>query len=278
MNILITGANGMLGRDLTARLAADHEVHPYPSSALDITDPVAVQREVLRTAPDLIINCAAYTDVDGCETERDKARQVNAEGPEHLAKAADGAGAALLHVSTDYVFDGTSRTPYGESDPTGPVTEYGRSKLAGEEAVRRHCPRHYIVRTAWLYGEHGNNFVATMLRLAQSNPSLTVVDDQVGNPTWTKDLADAIGRLIETSAWGTYHATNAGEVSWCGFAREIFRLRGIATQVTPVTTAEFPRPAPRPAYSALGRKGLAALGIRMRPWQEALAAFLRENP
>ena len=273
MRILITGANGMLGRDVTAELAPRHEVRPFPRAALDIADFAAVRDEVGRVAPDLIVNCAAYTDVDGCESDPEGAYLGNALGPRHLAVAAAAVGAALLHVSTDYVFPGDAERPYTEFDPVGPATVYGRSKLAGEEAVRDHCPRHYIVRTAWLYGEHGHNFVHTIRRLAAEKDRLTVVDDQIGNPTWTADLARVIGQLIETGAYGTYHATAVGEVSWHGFATEIVRLSGLSTPVDPVPSERFPRPAPRPAYSALDNLCLRQLGIEMLPWREALEDF-----
>ncbi len=274
MRILLTGANGMLGRDLMAQLGADHQVHPFPRQALDVTDPQAIWRTVTELDAELIINCAAYTDVDGCERHPRDANRLNALAPRYLAVAAQETGAALLHVSTDYVFDGTGTTPYTEFDPVGPATAYGRSKLAGEHEIRRHCPRHFIVRTAWLYGAHGGNFVDTMLRLAGERDHLNVVVDQVGNPTWTVDLARAIGRLIDTNAYGTYHGTAEGEVSWHGLAREIFRLRGLTTEVQPVTSEQFPRPAKRPAYSSLDNVCLGELGIHMRPWNEALADYL----
>ncbi len=274
MKILLSGANGMLGRDLIACLAATHEVHPFPLAALDITDGRAVTEAVADIGPELIVNCAAYTDVDGCEDHQERAWRVNALGPRHLALAAERIGAALLHVSTDYVFDGTADTPYTEFDLVAPVTAYGRSKLAGEEEVRRHCARHFIVRSAWLYGAHGSNFVGTMLRLAAERDTLNVVMDQVGNPTWTVELAGVIARLIETESYGTYHATATGEISWHGFALEILRLKGRVTDVLPVTSEQFPRPARRPAYSALDNLCLRNLGITMRPWAEALAEYL----
>ncbi len=277
MKIALIGAAGMLGRDVMDVMAAHHPMHPYPKEALDITDAGQVVQAMEKLQPDAVINCAAFTNVDGCETEPDTAMRINGDGAKNLAVAADKVGARLLHISTDYVFDGTAKVPYVESDPTGPVTEYGKSKLAGEEAVRGACDRHFIMRTAWLYGAHGNNFVATMLKLAAEKDQLTVVDDQVGSPTWTRDLAQAIRQLIETDAFGTYHATNSGQCSWYGFAREIFRLGGIATKVLPVTSDQFPRPAKRPAFSALNTGALTALGITLRPWEEALAEFLGQG-
>ena len=277
MKIALIGAAGMLGRDVMDVMAAHHPMHPYPKAALDITDADQVVQAMEKLQPDAVINCAAFTNVDGCETAPDTAMRVNGDGAKNLAVAADKVGARLLHISTDYVFDGTAKVPYVESDPVAPVTEYGKSKLAGEEAVRGACDRHFIMRTAWLYGAHGNNFVATMLKLAAEKDQLTVVDDQVGSPTWTRDLAQAIRQLIETDAFGTYHATNGGQCSWYGFAREIFRLGGVATKVLPVTSDQFPRPAKRPAFSALNTGALTALGITLRPWEEALAAFLQKR-
>lgn len=278
MRILLTGANGMLGRDVMAELAATHQVHPFPRQALDVTDPEAIRRAVAQVDAELIINCAAYTDVDGCESHPRDANRLNALAPRYLAVAAERAGAALLHISTDYVFDGTASTPYTEFDPVGPVTAYGRSKLAGEEEIRRHCAHHFILRTAWLYGAHGGNFVDTMLRLSGERDRLSVVVDQVGNPTWTVELVRVIGRLIDTDAYGTYHATAEGEVSWHGLTQTIFRLKGLATEVLPVTSEQFPRPAKRPAYSSLDNLCLGRLGIVMRPWDEALADYLANGP
>lgn len=268
----------MLARDVMAELAGRHQIHPFPEEALDITDFSAVRRVVGDIRPDLVVNCAAFTDVDGCETRQAAAFAVNALGPRHLAVAAHEAGAALMHVSTDYVFDGTATSPYTEFDPVGPATAYGRSKLAGELEIRAHCPRHYIVRSAWLYGAHGNNFVHTMLRLAGERERLTVVNDQFGNPTWTVELARAMGALMEIGAFGTYHATAKGVASWYDLAREALRLKGVGTPVDPVDSAAFPRPARRPAYSALDTDCLSRLGIAMRPWTDALAEYLKDNP
>jgi dTDP-4-dehydrorhamnose reductase len=267
----------MLGRDVMAELGAVHQVLPFPKEALDITDAEQVDRVVGQVAPDLIINCAAYTDVDGCESHRQASLAVNALGPRNVALAATRHHAALLHISTDYVFNGQADVPYTEFEPVAPVTAYGVGKLAGEEAVRTHAPRHFILRTAWLYGAHGPNFVHTMLRLAAEKDALTVVDDQVGNPTWTRDLARVIGQLIETDAYGTYHATAEGQVSWYGFCQEIFRIKGVSTPVSPVTSDQFPRPAKRPAFSGLENFCLKARGIQMRPWNEALAEFLAKK-
>lgn len=278
MKILLTGANGMLGRDVTACLGGRHQVLPYPREALDVADPSAVRAALAAARPEAVVNCAAFTDVDGAEKRREDAFRVNALGARNVAVAAQAVGARVVHVSTDYVFDGAAAGDYTEFDPTGPLNVYGRSKLAGEEEVRAHVRRHYVVRSAWLYGAHGRNFVWTILRAARERDRLTVVDDQVGAPTWTRDLAGVIGDLLETEQYGTYHAAAAGSCSWYAFAREILRLKGVATPVEPVTTAHFPRPARRPARAVLHNLCLEALGIRMRPWDEALAEFLAGTP
>lgn len=277
MKILLTGANGMLGRDVTAFLAPHHQVLPHPREALDVTDPRAVLETVRALAPEAIVHCAGFTDVDGAEARRDAAFRVNALGARHVAVAADAVGAVLVHVSTDYVFDGTAAEPYTEFDPPAPINAYGRSKLAGEEAVRTHCRRHFILRTAWLYGAHGRNFVRTILRAARERDALAVVDDQVGSPTWTVDLARVIGEVIETGAFGTYHASAEGQCSWYTFACAILKAKGIDTPVRPVESAEVPRPARRPPYAVLRNLCLEALGVRMRPWDEAVAEFLARD-
>lgn len=278
MKILLTGANGMLGRDVMARLGSRHQVLPYPRQALDIADPEAVRAAVAAARPEGVINCAAFTDVDGAEQRREEAFKINGLGARNVAVAAQAVGARMVHVSTDYVFDGAAPEPYTEFEPTGPLNVYGLSKLAGEEEVRVHAPRHFIVRSSWLYGAHGRNFVWTILGAARQRDRLEVVDDQVGTPTWTADLARVIGDLIETEAYGTYHASAEGSCSWYAFTREILRLKGMQTPVAPVTTDRFPRPARRPARSVLRNLCLDALGIGMRPWQEALAEFLSGTP
>lgn len=278
MRVLVTGANGMLGRDVIARLAARHQVLPYPREALDIADPAAVRAAFDAARPDWVINCGAFTDVDGAEARRTDAFTVNALGARHVALAADAVGAALAHVSTDYVFDGAASDPYTEFDPTGPINVYGLSKRAGEEAVRTHCRRHFIVRSAWLYGEHGRNFVWTILKAARERDALEVVDDQVGSPTWTADLAGVLEALLATEAYGTYHASAEGSCTWYAFTRAILGARGLDTPVRPVTTDRFPRPARRPANSVLDNLCLRALGLSMRPWEEAVAEFLAKTP
>lgn len=278
MKILLTGANGNLGRDVTAHLAPRHQVLPHPREALDVTDPRAVLETVAAVAPEAIVHCAGFTDVDGAEARRDEAFRVNALGARHVAVAADAVGALLVHVSTDYVFDGAAAEPYTEFDLPAPLNVYGRSKLAGEEAVRTHCRRHFILRTAWLYGAHGRNFVGTILRAAREKDALDVVDDQVGCPTWTLEVARVIGEVIDTGAFGTYHASAEGQCSWYAFACAVLKARGIDTPVRPVDTERVPRPARRPPYTVLRNLCLEALGVRMRPWDEALAEFLAETP
>ncbi len=228
----------------------------------------------------MIINCGALTNVDGCETSRDLAFAINAEGPKSLAEIARDQNITLVQVSTDYVFDGEgiledgTLRPYVEADAIDPKTVYGESKAAGEKAVADTVPKHFIVRTAWLYGD-GKNFVKTMLALAKTHPKLTVVADQVGSPTSTVDLARAILALIKTDAYGLYHGTCQGQCSWCDFAKEIFRLGGVDVQVDPVTSEEYPSATPRPKYSVLENKALQDLGLDVfRPWQDALVDYM----
>lgn len=275
MRWLVTGAKGMLGRDATdVLIAAGAEVTPADRSDLDVLDAAAVS--ALVKGHHVVLNCAAWTAVDDAEENEPQAFAVNAVGAGHLARAARDAGARIVQVSTDYVFDGTSRTPYDEDAPLSPVSAYGRTKAAGEWAVRAEHPAgHLVVRTAWLYGAHGGCFPRTIARLARERDSLSVVDDQVGQPTWTRDLADLVRRLVEADApAGTYHATSSGETSWFGFARSVVESAGLdPLLVTPTDSAAFSRPAPRPAYSVLGHARLDALGIEpIGPWADRWAA------
>ncbi|GAA1793806.1 dTDP-4-dehydrorhamnose reductase [Luedemannella flava] len=279
---LVTGAGGMLGQDLLAVLKdTPAAVTALTRADLDITDPAAVRAAV--TGHDVVVNAAAWTDVDGAESAEDAATAVNGTGVGHLADACADAGARLLHVSTDYVFPGDGTSPYPEDAPTAPVNAYGRSKLVGERAVTTLLPDDgYVVRTAWLYGAGGRNFVSTMLRLAAERDTVAVVNDQRGQPTWSRALAKqlvALGSaaLAGTAAAGVYHGTAAGETTWYGLAREAFALRGLdPDRVRPTTSAAFVRPAPRPAYSVLGHDRWAAAGLAPLPdWRESLAAFLR---
>ncbi|MFD7067908.1 dTDP-4-dehydrorhamnose reductase [Streptomyces sp. NPDC059913] len=269
----------MLGRDVLARLAAeDVTAVAADRAALDVADADAVRAAFEEHRPAVVVNCAAWTAVDDAESQEEAALRVNGTGPEVLARACREHGAVLLQVSTDYVFAGDADKPYAEDDPTGPRGAYGRTKLAGERAVLGTLPETgYVVRTAWLYGAGGGNFVRTMIRLEGVKQTLDVVDDQRGQPTWTVDLADRLVRLGQAALAGTapagvYHGTSGGETTWFGFTREIFRLLGTDPErVRPTTSAAFVRPAPRPAYSVLGHDRWAAAGIEpVRDWREAL--------
>ena len=274
MKILVTGANGQLGTDIIKYFNQD-EVFGYDVDVLDITDIKQVLDLVKQMKPELIINCAAYTNVDGCEENEELAYKVNAIGARNLAVAAFETNARLLHISTDFVFDGCTDKPYLEFDTPNPLSIYGKSKLAGEELIRQICPRHYILRTAWLYGKNGNNFVKTMLKLGQEKKTLTVVDDQIGSPTFTEDLIRAVAEVIKTQAYGTYHATNNGQCSWNEFAKKIFEYAGLpGIEVLPISTEELGRPAKRPQYSVLRNFMLEAqLNHKMRNWEEALKEY-----
>jgi dTDP-4-dehydrorhamnose reductase len=271
---LIVGAKGQLGSDFLELLGADAVGVDLPE--IDITSPASVAAVVAAADPDVVVNCAAYTAVDAAEADEATALAVNGDGPRNLARALVGRpGARLVQISTDYVFAGDGIGPYDEDAPTGPLSAYGRTKLAGEEAVLSVLPdRSYVVRTAWLYGEHGANFVKTMLRLEGERETVSVVDDQRGQPTWSRDLARQIIALVQAGApAGIYHGTNAGEVTWHGFTQEIFRLVGADRARVLATTSEaFVRPAPRPANSVLGHRRWAEAGLTpMRPWQDAIA-------
>jgi len=270
--ILVVGSNGMLGQELMGLFGS--AARGVDVDEIDITDLESVQRVLITLKPRAVVNAAAYTDVDGCEAQAELALQVNGEGVAHLAMISKEIGAKLVQVSTDYVFDGGKDLPYQEDDAPAPLSIYGESKLAGEMNARFN-PDHLIVRTQWLYGHAGKNFVETMLTLAGQRSELTVVDDQIGSPTWTYDLALAIKALIDKGCRGTYHAANTGFVSWNGFAREIFRLADLDVAVTPMSTAQLGRPAPRPLHSTLDCGKLAQdTGLVARPWQEALKRYL----
>jgi dTDP-4-dehydrorhamnose reductase len=280
VRLLVTGSAGMLAHDVR-RVAerAGHELVLVDLPELDITDADAVNAFFARERPEGSINCAAWTDVDGAEAKREQAHAVNADGAGNLARAAAAIGTPLLHISTDYVFDGvapldaTGRArPYVESDPTGPRSVYGSTKLDGERQVLAASPRHAVVRTAWLYGVDGPNFVATMLRLASERDAVQVVDDQIGSPTWSGHLAPAVLGLLEREVSGLVHMTGAGAVSWNGFAKEIFRQAEVDCRVEPASSEQMARPAPRPAYSVLESERADVLP--MPPWQDGLAGYL----
>ncbi len=269
MRWMVTGALGMLGTDMVARLTTDgHEVIPVDIGELDITDPGAV---AAMPAVDILVNCAAFTAVDAAEEKEGAAFTLNAVGPQLLARAARARGARMVQISTDYVFAGNGTEPYLEDEVIAPLSAYGRTKAAGEWAVRAEAPDHLIVRTAWLYGANGACFPKTMARLAAEREVLQVVADQVGQPTWTVDLVDLIVRLVEAKApAGTYHGTASGQVSWHGFTREIVTTIGKDSgMVHPTTSEAFQRPAPRPAYSVLSHRRLREIGITpIGPWNE----------
>ncbi|MEU0303723.1 dTDP-4-dehydrorhamnose reductase [Streptomyces sp. NPDC006175] len=282
---LVTGAGGMLAQDVLARLARDGEsAVGLDRKALDITDADSVRRAVEEHGPSVIVNCAAWTAVDDAETREDEALRINGEGPRLLAEVCAEHGIVLLQVSTDYVFDGQADEPYAEDAPTAPRSAYGRTKLAGERAILSLLPdRGYVVRTAWLYGAGGGNFVRTMIKLEGIKDTLDVVDDQLGQPTWTGDLADRLvrlgrGALAGTAPAGIYHGTSSGETTWFGFTRAIFEQLGADPErVRPTTSAAFARPAPRPAYSVLGHDRWAKAGLEpIRNWREALAESFKD--
>ncbi|MFD7311817.1 dTDP-4-dehydrorhamnose reductase [Promicromonospora sp. NPDC059942] len=258
---VVFGAAGMLGQDLVAAArAAGHEVAGIRRSDVDITDASAVLDAV--AGHDVVVNCAGWTAVDDAETHEAEAFAANATGPAHLARAAAASGARLVHVSTDYVFDGGATRPYAEDAPVDPRSAYGRTKAAGEWAVRAYAPDALVVRTAWLYGAGGKCFPQTIARVAGERDRLSVVDDQVGQPTWTADLADLIVRLVAARApGGLYHGTASGQVTWHGFAREVVAAAGLTTPVDPTTSAAYQLPAPRPAYSVLGHDRLREAGV-----------------
>ncbi len=276
MRFLVTGGAGMLGRDLEDVLTtAGHEVTAAGRADLDVTSLEACRQAV--AGHEVVVNGAAWTAVDDAETHEAQAFTVNATGAANLARACAEAQVRLVQVSTDYVFSGDATTPYAEDAPLAPRSAYGRTKAAGEWAVRATCPQSWVVRTAWLYGEHGPNFVKTMARLAGERDTVSVVDDQRGQPTWTRDLAEGIERLVAAEApFGVYHGTSSGETTWFGFTREIFGSLGLDPErVLPTTTEAFPRPAPRPAYSVLGHDAWATAGLDPLPdWRTALGTSL----
>ncbi|TMV17510.1 dTDP-4-dehydrorhamnose reductase [Paenibacillus thermoaerophilus] len=281
LRVLVTGANGQLGRVVTERLAAaGRTAIGLSRQELDITDAAAVRRAFERFRPHAVIHAAAYTAVDRAESEPDEAYRTNAYGTRHVALAAAAVRAKLVYVSTDYVFDGRSREPYDEFAPTAPLNVYGRSKLAGEMFVRELHRQAFIVRTSWVYGRHGGNFVKTMLRLGRERTAVDVVDDQTGSPTLADDLAACLLRLVDTDRYGLYHVSGAGSCTWREFAQAVFDLGFGAgkAEARPVTTAQFPRPARRPAYSVLDHRALRLNGFPpMRDWREALAEFIAKH-
>ena len=275
MRFAVTGAAGMLGQDLVTTVrAAGHDAVGFSRGELDITDADAVANAVCSVRPDVVVNCAAWTDVDGAEHDEDGAVAVNGAGAGNVARAAAARGAWAIHVSSDYVFDGAKRSPYLESDPVAPLSSYGRSKLAGERAVAVEAPgRHTIVRSSWLFGAGGRCFPATILRLANERDELKVVDDQVGCPTFTGHLASALVQTALERPVGLVHTAGGGSCSWYEFAREIVATAGVSCEVRPCTTAEMPRPATRPAYSVL-RSERGEEVPSLPDWREGLAEYM----
>ncbi len=284
MKILITGSNGQLGRELNKQLSQQHDLLLVDIKELDISNLAEVNDYFEKNKIDLVINTAAYTNVDKCEEEYNSAQNVNAIGPRNLAMVANKFNIAIIHISTDYVFEGLGnkdsnggRRAYYEFDLPNPQSIYGRTKLLGEKYVITHNPKHFILRTAWLYGD-GNNFVKTMLNLAREHQQLKVVDDQVGTPTSTYELAKAIGVLLTSEEYGIYHATCEGQCSWYHFAKKIFEHKNINIDVQPCKTEEFPRPAKRPEYSVLENSMFKTrFNYQFNEWEDALIKYLKEN-
>jgi dTDP-4-dehydrorhamnose reductase len=279
MRIVVTGGAGMLGTDLLIRLACGHEAKGIDLADVDILDEHGTRDVIVGIRPDWVIHCAAFTNVDGCEKEPEKAFSVNADGARNVAKACWSAGARLLYVSTDYVYNGSKKEPYVETDTPAPLNAYGKSKLKGEHEIMGVLPDALIVRTSWLFGENGPNFVKAILGQVGKKKELEVVADQVGNPTYTPDLADALARLVECGAKGLYHVSNSGSCSWFEYARKVLELAGASEmEVKPITTSELGRPALRPAYSVLSNEKYSLLtGHALRGWDEALSEYLKDK-
>jgi len=277
MKILVTGANGQLGQDVVRIFSEKgYDVLACSRKELDITDQLQCESVILAYQPDAIIHCAAYTAVDAAETDEDGAYLVNAAGSRNIVVAAEKVGAKICYISTDYVFDGNSPTSYREYDNTDPKTVYGKSKRAGEYLVQTLSSKYFIVRTSWVYGAHGSNFVRTMLKLGAEKPSLQVVHDQVGSPTYTVDLAHFLEVLVQTEFYGVYHASNTGSCSWYEFAQAIFEEAGLWPELLPCTTNQFPRPAPRPSNSVMEHLSIRMNGFQdLRPWRDALKEFIK---
>lgn len=267
--VLVTGANGMLGQDLCPILEdCGYEVVETDVDTLDITNFDMTKKVISNEKPDILVHCAAYTNVDKAEEEQELAHKINGVGTENLAKVCGNNDITMIYISTDYVFDGKNQEKYLPTDKTNPINIYGKTKLEGEIAVQKYCKKFYITRTAWLYGIHGKNFVETMISLADK-PELKVVDDQIGCPTWTVELADGIVKLLDEGMdYGIYHLCGSGETSWYGFAKEIFKLTGLSVNLKPCTTDEFPRPANRPKHSVMENNNLC------RNWKRALKDYI----
>jgi len=276
VRVLVLGHKGMLGNDVM-QLFADCDLHGLDIDEVDITNYDDLNEKVTAISPEVIINCAAYTNVDGCETNRETAFDANAEGVKNIGKICRDNNIKLVHISTDYVFNGGKGSPYREDDETEPLSVYGESKLAGEEYLNELLDDHIIARTEWLYGKNGKNFVTTMLSLSENHDRLTVVNDQFGSPTYTKDLASIIKVMVDKSLSGTYHVSNSGDTTWHGFAKRIFELTGNNIPVDEVSSDKFIRPAKRPAYSVFDLTKLHSdTGSEMPNWEDALKRYLKE--
>ncbi|WCK56169.1 dTDP-4-dehydrorhamnose reductase [Aneurinibacillus sp. Ricciae_BoGa-3] len=279
MRILVTGATGQLGMDSVYCLnKVGYDVYGCTREQLDITDNQEVYEIINQVKPDVVLHTAAYTKVDDAELQPETAYRINAYGTRNVACACEQIGGKLVYISTDYVFDGKSSKPYNEFEAPSPIGVYGKSKLAGEQFVRQFSSRYFIVRTSWVYGAHGTNFVKTMLKMTKERNEIRVVYDQIGSPTYTVDLARFIGNLITTDLYGTYHASNSGSCSWYEFAKAIFEEAGIShVKVSPVTTNEFPRPAPRPPYSVMDNMAIRLNGFEPLPcWKESLEKLIKQ--
>ena len=282
MRVFVTGVKGQLGHDVMNELAKrGHEGIGVDIEEMDITDAESVRKVITEANPDVVIHCAAWTAVDLAEDDdkKEKVHQVNAVGTENIAKVCHDLDCKMIYISTDYVFDGTNHRPYRESDKVNPISQYGTTKRKGETLLLALAPQAIIIRTAWLYSAHGKNFVKTMLRLADSQPEIKVVCDQIGTPTFARDLARAVVKVLQSHQWvpGIYHFTDEGAASWYDFAKAIFRIAGKDVKVTPIPTEDYPTPASRPSYSILDRTRIkATYGIEIPHWEEALADCLRQ--
>lgn len=276
--IIVFGAHGMLGSDLLKAFARQGDVTGFDLDQVDLTDEAAVKKLLLALRPEVVINCAAYTDVDGCEINKETALKVNAQVPRLLARCCQDLRAKLVHYSTDYIFDGTKLSPYREEDVAHPLNVYGETKWKGEEAIRGNLEDHLIIRTSWLFGANGKNFIKTILKMAQTHEELTVVTDQVGAPTYTQDLVKATWHLLEENATGVVHVTNSEQCSWFDFARKILEMSAVKNvRVLPVTSQQYQRPAVRPKYSVLSNEKFEAMfDFRLPAWSEALREYLKE--
>jgi dTDP-4-dehydrorhamnose reductase len=275
MKVLIIGSEGMLGHDLVDILSAENEISTTTIDTLDITDIKKTIETVKNINPNVVIHAAAFTDVDGSESNEDMAYKVNVIGTRNVAVACNEVDAALVYICTDYVFDGTKGSSYYEYDQTNPLSVYGKTKHLGEVYIRDILNKFYIVRTSWLYGFHGPNFITTMLKLAEKMDSISVVSDQIGSPTYTVDLATAISELIKKPSYGIYHVTNSDSCSWYEYAQEIFKIAGVDIEVNPVSTEEFGSPAPRPKYSVLKNYNWKMEGFpKIRSYKDALREYM----